>query len=457
MKSTWRVLNEIMNRKTQKNRLPSTFKIDNREISNPKEIANRFCEYFTNIGPNLAILFKNQYGFRKGHSISFALLHLFEKILSAIDRREHTVGIFLDLSKAFDTVNFISLFEKLEHYGIRGIALNWIKDYFSRRSQFVQFNEHCSNYYSIKCGVPQVSILGPLLFLLYIDDLSNVSNILDIILFADDTNIFFSHRDQNYLVETIDSEMNKLTEWFKCNKLSLNTKKSSFMIFQPRQKRKTLDFSITLNSTHINRVKEVVFLGVVLDEHVTWKPHISRITKKVSKAIGLLCKSRFYISKFSLRTLYYSLVYPYLYYRTIAWGSTYPSNLNRLVILQKRVIRIINKDTFDAHTDPIFRDLKLLRLDQIYLYQLGKFMYLYRTGSLSKYFHNYFPMTNEVHSYNTTRAKSYYIPLCRTNIWQFSIKYKGPKFCNTLSFDISNCSTVSTFNSKLRNYLLCHT
>ena len=259
------------------------------------------------------------------------------------------------------------------------------------------------------------------------------------------------------MVETVNSEMNKLTEWFKCNKLSLNAKKSSFIFFQPRQKRERLDFPITLNSTHINRVKEVVFLGVVLDEHVTWKPHISRIANKVSKAVGLLCKSRFYIAKFSLRTLYYSLVYPYLYYCTIAWGSTYPSNLNRLVLLQKRVIRIINKDTFDAHTDPIFRDLKLLRLDQIYLYQLGKFMYLYRNGSLTEYFHNYFPMTNEVHSYNTRSAKSYYLPSCKTNIRQFFIKYKGPKFFNTLSFDISNCSTVSTFNSKLRNYLLCHT
>ena len=102
------------------------------------------------------------------------------------------------------------------------------------------------------------------------------------------------------------------------------------------------------------------------------------------------------------KTLYYSLVYPYLYYCTIAWGSTYPSNLNRLVLLQKRVIRIISKDT---HTDPIFRDLKLLRLDQIYLYQLGKFRYLYSSGSLAEYFHNYFPMTNEVPSYNTRSTK----------------------------------------------------
>ena len=114
--------------------------------------------------------------------------------------------------------------------------------------------------------------------------------------------------------------MNKLTEWFKCNKLSLTSKKSSFVVFKLRHERETLDFSISLNSTRINRVKEVVFLGVVLDEHVTWKPHISRIASKVSQSIGLLCKSRYFISKFSLRTLYYSLVYPYLYYCTIAWG-----------------------------------------------------------------------------------------------------------------------------------------
>ena len=169
-------------------------------------------------------------GFRKGHSTSFALLHHFQKISSAINRREHTIGIFLDLSKAFDTVDFDILFDKSEHYGIPGIALNWIRDYFSRRSHFVQINEHCSNHYSFKFGVPQGSILEPLLFPLYISDYSNVSNILDIILFGDDTNMFFSSEDQIYLLETINSEMNKLTEWFKCNKLSLNAKKTKFYV-----------------------------------------------------------------------------------------------------------------------------------------------------------------------------------------------------------------------------------
>ena len=227
--------------------------------------------------------------------------------------------------------------------------------------------------------------------------------------------------------------------------------------FKPREKRETLDLLICLNTTHINRVREVVFLGVVLDEHVTWKPHISHIANKVSKATGILYKSCFFISKSSLCTLYYSLVYPYLHYCTITWGSTCPSNLNRLVLLQKRALRFINKDTFDEHSDPIFKDLKLLRLDQIYLSQVGKFVYLYKSGLLPEYFSIFFPLINEVHGYNTRSAKLYCIPLCRTNIRQFSIKYQGTKFFNTPSFDIRHCSSVSSFNSQLRKYLLCYT
>ena len=152
-------------------------------------------EYFNKYN----ILSDKQYGFRKNHSTSLALVDLYDKISNAIDQKEIAVGIFLDLSKAFDTVNHRILFDKLKHYGIRGLAFEWVKSSFSNRLQFVQFNDCFSALKNITCGVPRGSILGPLFVLLYINDIANVSKVANLILFADDTRIFFSHNDLNYL------------------------------------------------------------------------------------------------------------------------------------------------------------------------------------------------------------------------------------------------------------------
>jgi retron-type reverse transcriptase len=193
------------------------------------------------------ILYANQYGFRKGHLTASALLDLYDKISEAIDKREVAVGVFLDLSKAFDTVNHNILFEKLEYYGVRGIALSWIKSYFSNWKQFVQFNNSSSTSKNITCGVPQGSILGPLLFLIYINDICNVSTLTKLILFADDTSLFFSHRDPVYLVNMINQELEKFSIWLRTNRLSLNLDKTKFMIFKPRQKLLELDMKLLLN------------------------------------------------------------------------------------------------------------------------------------------------------------------------------------------------------------------
>ena len=169
-------------------------------------IYNRIITYLNDFN----VLCDNQYGFRKNRSPSLALIDLCDKISSAFDRREHAIGVFLDLSKAFDTVNHVILFDKLEHYGIRGLALEWVKSYFSERKQFVEFNNVRSSPQEISCGVPQGSILGPLFFILYVNDLNNAS-MLDAILFADDTNLFISHSDPVYLINTLNREFNKLS------------------------------------------------------------------------------------------------------------------------------------------------------------------------------------------------------------------------------------------------------
>ena len=165
-------------------------------------------------------------------------------------------------------------------HGIRGIAFNWFSSYLSDGQQYVQYNGVNSSRRCIKFGIPQVSILGPLLFLVYINDMCNVSKILDLILFADDTNVSFSHKNVDVIQKTLNDELPKLSDWCNANKLPVNLKKSKFMIFRPRQKRQTLDIKLEINHCAIERVKETVFLGVILDETFSWKPHIANVARK---------------------------------------------------------------------------------------------------------------------------------------------------------------------------------
>ena len=183
------------------------------------------------------ILSESQYGFRKKRSTNLAILELVTKISKAIDDNEFTMGVFLDLSKAFDTVDHLILLQKLEHYGIRGVALDWFKNYLTGRTQFVKYKTTNSDSFSIKCGVPQGSVLGPLLLLLYINDITKCSQILSFILFADDTNLFLNHHDVMTLYKIMNQELKKVTAWLTANKSSLNINKTNFIIFKSNRKK----------------------------------------------------------------------------------------------------------------------------------------------------------------------------------------------------------------------------
>ena len=233
------------------------------------------------------VLYEYQFGFRCNHSTNLALTILTDKIANALNNDDHVIGVFLDFSKAFDTVNHKILFEKLEHYGIRDLPLKWIKSYLSERSQYVFYNSTKSDLKPITCGVPQGSILGPLLFLLYVNDIVNVSDKLFPILFADDTNVFLQGKNINEMCNVMNIELKKLVIWLNVNKLSLNIKKTHFMIFCKPRVKLNLNTNICINTQEIELVHKTKFLGVIIDDKLLWSDHIQYICTKISKTIGI--------------------------------------------------------------------------------------------------------------------------------------------------------------------------
>ena len=228
------------------------------------------------------LLYKYQFGFREYHGTDIALTVLTDKIMSAFDEGDIVLGVFLDLSKAFDTVNHEILLMKLHKYGIRGLAYKWFSTYLSNRQQYVSFNGNDSQPQVIKCGVPQGSILGPLLFLLYVNDIANASSVLFMILFADDTNVFVQGKNINKMFNTMNGELQKLAEWMCINKLSLSVKKTEYIIFSLKRI-SVSEKQIVLNGIPIERVKMFKFLGGLIDEHLTWDQHVLFIKKKLLK------------------------------------------------------------------------------------------------------------------------------------------------------------------------------
>ncbi len=176
------------------------------------------------------ILNEKQFGFRSNHSTYMAIIDLVDKITNAVEKNESTLGIFLDLSKAFDTIDHKILLYRLEYYGVRGIVLEWIKSYIQNRKQFVRYQTCDSDYKHIKYGVPQGSILGPLLFILYINDITSTTSLFEMILFADDTTLLYSHPNISSKINCINKELCEISNWFKANKLSVNANKTNNMI-----------------------------------------------------------------------------------------------------------------------------------------------------------------------------------------------------------------------------------
>ena len=394
------------------------------------------------------VLFEDQYGFRPGHSTELALISATNKLYKALDKKDSAVGVFLDLSKAFDTIDHQILLNKLSFYGIRGNTLAWFHSYLCNRHQFVYYNNCSSDLYNVKCGVPQGSILGPLLFIIYMNDISNVSTESSLILFADDTNIFYQGSDTRELQNTVCSDLSKFYDWFSANKLSLNISKTNYVVFGPLSK--NWDVTIHLNSIKIDKVNTSKFLGVYIDSNLSWSDHINSISNKISRGVGILSKLKHFIPRTTLRSLYQTLILPHLSYCCSVWSSATKTLLNKLVILQKRAIRHITNAYYLDSTSNLFLSLNLLKLPDLININLATIAYRATNNNLPPPFVNIFRTNKDTHNYNTRQSNNIHCVLCRSNIIRFNSCNRAIDYWNSLSIDIQSCKSLACLKKTLK-------
>ena len=298
-----------------------------------KVILIQLTEYLNNNN----ILHKNQYGFRKHHSTELASLHLVDKIYYKIDANEIPVNVDINLSKAFDSLDHNILLSKLKFYGVTGVSLDLMSSYLSNRRQFTQFNTTLSEFLDIKQGVPQGSILGPLLFSIYINDLPSSSNLFEFLMYADDTTLYCSidklatHNINNVINEHLD----KVNVWMNSNKLVLNSKKTKYMLFHKYNK--TLpNLKLSINGRTIDQVTRFNFLVLHLNSQLTWHTHIEEIFKKISRVTGILYKMQNILPAKILLSLYNTLILPHINYCILSWGK----ENDDILLLQKLLLQL---------------------------------------------------------------------------------------------------------------------
>ena len=384
-----------------------------------------------------------QFGFLKNRSTQEAIFNFTESIYDAFDSLNHNISILVDLKSAFDTVNHAILLKKLERYGVRGLCLKWFDSYLTDRKFSVRIGKSFSDEKTLNIGIPQGSILGPLLFIIYNNDLPCISSSLSTTLFADDTNFSLTHNDYDSMVGTLNTELIKICDWTVANRLTINNSKTELLLFSKRRTTHNNE-QIILNGQFVNYVDHAKFLGIIVDNKLNFKNHINYITGKVAKHAGILYRIKHSLPQKTRLTYYNSFILPYLNYNILHWGGTNVTHLNPLIIIQKRIVRTIADADYLAHTNPLFRKLNLLKLVDLYKFQAI-------VDTHTKILKGGYRIDHNVNTRNRNLSKPKFHGKERT---KQSIATSGPNLWNALPPEIRSIESIPRFKRHLKTFFV---
>lgn len=395
---------------------------------------------------DINFFFKFQYGFKSDKDAQGAVFDLCTNIQASLDNNQYTCAIFIDLKKAFDTVNHEILIKKLHGIGIEGMALEWFKSYLSNRSQHVHIGDSRSSCKCIICGVPQGSILGPLLFIIYINDIGCLNLRGKLQLYADDAVLYFSSDNLELLERYITEDLLVLNYWFLENKLSLNLKKTNYVLFtKPAVTEKVLD--IKIGNHAIKKLDSVKYLGVYLDKHLNFECHINKMIPSLRATIRLLYRLRHTLSVDQLKLIYFSYFHSHMSYMAAVWGHSNHLMLNKIRVMQNSAMRLILNKKY--HVKDLYISCNVLPLDCIVNAQLC--CIIYNHVHKKKILNCNIIANSLIHNHATRNAMNYQLPRIKSTYYGLKTPYyKSITLFNALPFAMK-CTLYQSFKTNVKN------